>query len=163
MWRGTSLRQVAPLAVAALALLGTASCATSSAGPEARTAAASRESAPRLRSVRCNYGLSTLPVSSPQGAGYYGARYAWAVSKTGTGDAGGAGQGTYWELAITDLRFDLVHDLSSPGGKQAYRAAISELRQMASLPDTDLTSQQNAEYNKDFVRLNHFFHSKGDV
>jgi len=163
MWRSTCMRRVAALAVAALVLFGAASCATSSAGPKARTAAVSRQSVPRLRPVRCNYGLSTLPVSSSQGAGYNGARYAWAVSNTQTGDVGGAGQGTYLELAMTDLQFGLVRDLSKPGRKQAYDEAINELRQMASLPDTDLTSEQNAEYNKDVVRLNHFFRTKVSV
>jgi len=61
---------------------------------------------------------------------------------------------------MTDLQFGLVRGVSKPGEKQAYRTAIKELHQMASLPDTDLTSQQNAEYKTDLVHLNHFFHTK---
>ncbi|HUA41049.1 MAG TPA: hypothetical protein VMA32_05770 [Streptosporangiaceae bacterium] len=98
-------------------------------------------------------------MSSAQDAGYCGARYAWAVSNTGSGDVGGAGQGAYLQLAITDLRLGLTRDMraTSLRGKQSYRLAIQELHQMASLLDTDVTSRQKAEYNADVVRLNRFF------
>jgi hypothetical protein len=102
-------------------------------------------------------------MSSSQSAGYYGAQYAWAVSNTGAGDVGGAGQGAWLKLAITDLQFGLANDLSKPGGKQAYRGALRELHQMGSLPDTDVTPQQVAEYDADVIRLNHFFHTKVPV
>jgi hypothetical protein len=94
-------------------------------------------------------------MSSSQSAGYNGARYAWAVSNTGSGDVGGAGQGTYLEVAITDLQLALNWNL--PGGRRAYHAAIREMRQMVFLPDTDVTPHQQAEYKADVVRLNHFF------
>ena len=64
---------------------------------------------------------------------------------------------------MKDLQLGLVRDQRTPGGKDAYRTAIRELRQMASLPDTDLTRQQDAEYDADVARLNHFFHTKVPV
>ena len=161
MWFGVRTQQVAAAVGVALALLGTVSCASATAEPaKARTAADSRECAPRPAAT--NYGPSALPVSSAQGPGYYGARYAWAVSNTRSGDAGGSGQGAWLELASTDLQLGLTQDFATatPREKQAYRMAIRELRQMASLPDTDVTPQQSAEYNADVVYLNRFFGTK---
>jgi hypothetical protein len=163
VWGAASIRQATASVAVAAALLGAASCASSPGEPRFRAASATRERAPRPSSSEGSYGLSTLPGSSSQSAGYYGAQYAWAVSNTGSGDVGGAGQGAWLELAITDLKFGLANDLSTPGGKQAYRAAIRELHQMASLPDTDVTPQQDAEYKTDVVGLNHFFHTKVPV
>jgi len=144
----------------ALIIVAIAACGNSAGSAKERAVTAFRKSAPRSRAAEGNNGLGTLPASSSQSAGYYTARYAWLVSNTGAGDVGGAGQGAYLEVAITDLQLGLVRDQILPGGKQAYRVAIRDLQQMASLPDTDVTPKQEAEYNKDVVRLNHFFGTK---
>jgi hypothetical protein len=154
------VRPVLVIAIMASALLSLVSCTGGSAGAKEHAVADTAKCAPRLRAVGRDYGFGQLPVSSSQSAGYYGAQYAWAVSNTGSGNVGGAGQSAYLEVAIADLQLGLVRDLRLPGRRQAYHAAIRELRQMASLPDTDVTPHQQAEYAADVVRLNHFFGTK---
>jgi len=153
-------QQVAAFVAVALTMVGAASCGNSAVSTKERAITTARKSTPQARAAESNYSLSTLLASSSQSAGYYTARYAWIVSNTGAGDVGAAGQGAYLIVAITDLKLGLAHDYRLPGGKQAYRAAIRELRQMASLPDTDVTPKQRAEYDADLARLNRFFGTK---
>jgi hypothetical protein len=42
-----------------------------------------------------------------------------------------------------------------------YRKAISELRQLASLPETSESAQQRSEAHRDLAALNSFFGAKG--
>jgi hypothetical protein len=163
MWPSAYVRQATAGAGMALALFGTVSCASGSGAQGMRAAVSSRECAPH--SAQRSHGLAILPVSSAQNVGYCGAQYAWAVSNTASGDVGGAGQGAWLQLAVTDLQLGLIRDMRTTTlrGRQAYRMAVRELRQMASLPDTDLTPQQQAEYEADVVRLNRFFGTKVPV
>ncbi len=147
---------------AALALASVASCASNSGSGQARAGGVT-DCASRPGVAASYFGLRALPVQSSQSAGYYSAQYAWAVSNTSSGDAGGAGEGAYLEVAITDLQLGLARDYRLPGGMRAYRTAIRELRQIAALPDTDETPKQQAEYAADVDRLNHFFDTKVPV
>lgn len=158
MWLIGSGRQMAALAALAFTVAGAVSCTNNSGNTRDETATAPvGKCASRTHAAASDSGFITLPVSSSESAGYYTARYAWVVSNTCSGDIGGAGQAAYLEVAVADLQLGLGHDSRLPGGRQAYRAAIRDLRQMASLPDTEVTPKQRAEYDTDVTRLSHFF------
>lgn len=108
-------------------------------------------------------GSSVLPVPGRQRAGYDDARHAWGVSNSPVGDVGGAGQGVFWGVAKYDLKAGLEYDRLTEGGRRAYRQALRAIRNMSSLPDTELTRRETAENARDLHRINHFFGTRGYV
>jgi hypothetical protein len=68
-----------------------------------------------------------------------------------------AQQGKYWSQAATDLTQGETTD-SDPTG---YAAAVTELKELISLPDAQQTPQQNARFHADIDGLNTFFKTPG--
>lgn len=107
---------------------------SSSGGGSAPTAAASPSS----------------PVSS-SGTGSVGFSKALAAWKAAS-RANAATMGLYFQRAATDLK---------ESGNPGYRAAISELEYLISLPDTDVPPAQQAQARADLKNLNTFFGTPG--
>jgi hypothetical protein len=66
-------------------------------------------------------------------------------------------QSRYLRRAAADLTRAIGDGVSDAG---AYRRAVSQLRQLASLPETSDTPTQIAEAKRDLAALNRFFATK---
>jgi hypothetical protein len=95
---------------------------------------------------------STIPAEGSQ-AGFDAALAQWKIGAA----AISAGQGQYWTQAKADLQTGRTTDSPTTG----YASAISELAQLISLPDADMTPTQNSEFNADMTGLDTFFHTPG--
>jgi hypothetical protein len=69
-----------------------------------------------------------------------------------------AAMGNFWIQAVSDLQSALT---AEDAGTAGYPAAIQELQQLTSLPDTDDTPVQTTEINDDITALNQFFSTPG--
>jgi len=85
------------------------------------------------------------------GSGYTAAKAQWKAAPC----KAAAVQGRYWLRAAKDLSRRPHHAGSAP--------AIRELRNLASLPDTNLTPKQMLKSKADARALNAFFHTPGDL
>jgi hypothetical protein len=66
--------------------------------------------------------------------------------------------GVYWDNAATDLT---TGQTSDSGDTSGYADAITELKQLITLPDAQQTPTQNAEWHHDVDALNTFFNTPG--
>ncbi len=95
----------------------------------------------------------TKTAAAPSTAGYDAALAQWKAGAT----TDSADQGSNWAKAVTDLTNGESTDTNTTG----YAAAITQLKQLISLPDAQQTAAQNAEYHADINALNTFFGTPG--
>jgi hypothetical protein len=69
-----------------------------------------------------------------------------------------ADQGSYLTQAATDLSNAIA---AGEGNTSGYSSAVSELQQLASLPETSDTPAQISEAQSDLMALNTFFGTSG--
>jgi hypothetical protein len=96
---------------------------------------------------------TTAPPTTPSGPGYSSAQQQWMQ----TGSAPAAGVGSTLMQAASDLQSGLSTDTGTSG----YPTAISELTQLASIPETSDTPQQMAEAQALVAALDTFFNTPG--
>jgi hypothetical protein len=88
--------------------------------------------------------------------GYFAPRKEWLAE----GDViGSAAEGLPLERAVTDLEHGEVSDSGSTSG---YPAIIAALKNFMSIPDTEDTPAQDAQARADAVRIDKFFHLRGN-
>jgi hypothetical protein len=86
-------------------------------------------------------------------ASYDAARVQWVAGAT----AISAQQGNNWSQAANDLTAGETTDTNPTG----YANAVTELKELISLPDANQTPAQNAQYHADINALNTFFNTPG--
>ena len=149
----TVAARVALLGIGAAAILGLAACAT---GPATASAAVNTPAGqpspapPAAHRTSDTLSASAKPVVRP----YAAARTQWRHGASQIS----AVQPKYWAAAAADLKHA---EHTGVGNTAGYSAAITELRQLASLPDAQQTPAQNAEYHHDIDALNAFFGTPG--
>jgi uncharacterized protein YfiM (DUF2279 family) len=103
----------------------------------------------------CNAQATTSPsMTSVAHAEFTAAKGQWVLGSKAPSFRTSA----YLRSAATDLS----RGLDSAGSSVVrYKKAISELRQLASIPETSDSAQQKSEAHRDLVALNLFFATKG--
>jgi hypothetical protein len=98
---------------------------------------------------------TTTATTAPQvPAGFTAAKQEWV----GGSNAISADQDSYFSKAASDLTSAINSGAPNVSG---YQMAVQELQQLASLPDADLTSTQDSEFQNDTSALNTFFGTQG--
>jgi hypothetical protein len=95
----------------------------------------------------------TKSAKAPSTAGYDAALAEWKKGAI----AISADQGKNWSAAITDLTNGQNTDSDTTG----YPTAITDLKQLISLPDAQQSPTENAAYHADINALNAFFDTAG--
>jgi hypothetical protein len=92
---------------------------------------------------------TTATTTDPAGAAYAGARSQWQQAE----QQPTATQNQYFLTAANDLNAQA----SSPG----FSDAVAELKNLASIPETNVTSAQMAQAQSDVAALDQFFNTPG--
>jgi hypothetical protein len=153
---------VATVALAGCQAKSGGSGGLSAAGPATAASSAPATTAPAPATVPSTApstpSTGTTPVTAPPTggskttSGAFASEVAAAKAQWKAGaKAISADQGLYWIKAATDLA----------GAGTTYIKQVGELTELATLPDAQQTSAENAEYHKDIDALNSFFGTPG--
>jgi hypothetical protein len=93
------------------------------------------------------------PPAAPVTAAYDAAKVQWQMGAT----AISAQQGKYWDQAAADLTAGESSDTNTTG----YADAVTQLKELITLPDAQQTPAQNIKYHADIDALNVFFKTPG--
>lgn len=149
-WAGRAALTAA-LAVTGAVALSACATATPVAGgttpPPASAAPTSPAPAPSVTAAQPSAAAAAVTTS------YDAARLEWVNGAT----ADSATQPQFWLDAATDLTTGETGDTDPTG----YQQAVTQLKELAALPDAMQTAAQNATYHADITALNVFFKTPG--
>jgi hypothetical protein len=146
-------------AAVGLAAAGTVSACANGTTPVAGTpvspassAASTSTGSPTPAGTPTAAALSSSPSAAPVTTGYDTARVQWKAGATGIS----AQQGLYWSKAAADFTSGESTDTGDTSG---YPVAVTDLKELVTLPDGQQTPAQNAAYHNDINALNTFFNT----